>query len=264
MGNAYSVLQCEAWAKHHQAEFLLRIEDIDITRCRTHLSAQMIEDLTWLDIHFDGEVVYQQQRQHYYQEALNKLIDLGVLYPCFCTRKHIQHKLENQQYKPQVLLDYYPYTCRNLTAQEQQQRMLLQPFSWRLNQEKVEIILGKELSWSDVAQKEHVFSIKQVGDVIIGRKDITYSYHLCVVVDDFLQGITHVVRGEDLRSSTPVHKILQALLAYPSPMYEHHQLIVDECGQRLAKSKYSETLKSLRDTRFSAQDLREELMKKGL
>jgi len=264
MGNAYSALQCEAWAKRHQAELLLRIEDLDVTRCRTDLSAQMIEDLTWLDIHFDGEVIYQEQRLHFYQDALNKLIELGVLYPCFCTRKKIQCRLKKQQLMPHAALDYYPYTCRALGAQEQKHRMLLQPFSWRLNQEKVEAILGKTLSWADVAQKEHIFVIKQVGDVIIGRKDITYSYHLSVVVDDFLQGITHVIRGEDLRSSTPVHKILQTLLAYPSPKYQHHELIVDECGQRLAKSKHSETLKSLRDAGFSAEYLREKLMKKGL
>ncbi|MDX8382643.1 MAG: tRNA glutamyl-Q(34) synthetase GluQRS [Ghiorsea sp.] len=256
-GNAYSALLCQQWATAHQAELLLRIEDIDFTRCRERFSKQICHDLNWLDISFAGEVCYQQQRLQHYQKALQQLIGMGVLYPCFCTRKQVK---ENINPKQRTTLDAYPYTCRNL---EHASPINLQKraFSWRLNQAKVATILGDTLAWSDFSGKEHVFGIKSIGDVIIGRKDIHYSYHLAVVVDDALQGISHVIRGEDLRESTPVHRILQALLAYPSPEYWHHSLIIDHDGKRLAKSKKSLTLQSLQQAKISADDLRNKLLR---
>jgi len=121
-------------------------------------------------------------------------------------------------------------------------------------------MLGDKMSWLGADGFEHSFMLSSIGDVIVGRKDIRFSYHLCVVVDDALQGITHVIRGMDLLTSTPVHRVLQVLLDYVSPQYIHHDLIQDELGQRLAKSKQSVTLKSLRDQGHSPEELRLSLM----
>jgi len=253
-GNAYSALQCEQWAQQQQAELLLRIEDIDFTRCRPPLAQHICNDLAWLGISFDGDVCYQQQRLHHYQQALDQLQAMGVLYPCVCTRKQIQSRLQSQG---SLALDPYPRTCQRLGINTK--CIPKNSFSWRLNQEKVEELIGNSLFWSDFAGKYHFFDLQSIGDVIIGRKDIMYSYHLSVVVDDCLQGISHVIRGEDLRSSTPIHRILQLLLGYPSPVYKHHALLQDDLGQRLAKSKQSTSLQALRASGLTAHALREQL-----
>ncbi|MDX8388819.1 MAG: tRNA glutamyl-Q(34) synthetase GluQRS [Ghiorsea sp.] len=257
-GNAYSALQCEQWAKENDAELLLRIEDIDFTRCRENLIQQILEDLAWLDIYFDGEVTYQSQRTTLYQQALEQLIAMKVLYPCFCTRKEVLLALEKQPSK-QEQLDDYPGTCRLLTPQQRETKMNLKNFCWRLDVRVVSKLMGQFSFWTDTSGKQHPFSMESIGDVIIGRKDIQYSYHLAVVVDDAAQDISHVIRGEDLRSSTPVHRVLQDLLGYDAPLYFHHDLIKDEEGERLAKTKNSITLKSLRDSGISEQELRKRL-----
>jgi len=264
IGNAYSALLCEAWAQQNDAELLLRIEDIDCTRCRTEFSAQMLDGLAWLGIAFDGDVVYQQKRLALYEQALQTLIGMEVVYPCFCTRSQIDATLIDEAMHHQRLdtnmLDNYPRKCANLSHDEQQQRMHIEPYAWRLDMSKVVAMLGDKMSWLGADGFEHSFMLSSIGDVIVGRKDIRFSYHLCVVVDDALQGITHVIRGMDLLTSTPVHRVLQVLLDYVSPQYIHHDLIQDELGQRLAKSKQSVTLKSLRDQGHSPEELRLSLM----
>ncbi len=245
LGNIYSALQCQAWAKDNDATLLLRIEDIDFTRCKPELAEQMIDDLHWVGISFDGEVVYQSQRLDLYQQALDTLIAMDVLYPCFCTRKQVSEHTINPNLSQ---LDTYPKTCLALNESEQALRKQHEVFSWRLNSRKVQHILGKGLYWLDADGMKHDFDVADdIGDVIIGRKDIHYSYHLAVVVDDAAQNISHVIRGDDLRCSTPVHRVLQLLLGYDSPVYLHHALIHDEAGQRLAKTKQSPTLLSLRE-----------------
>ncbi len=261
VGNAYSALMCELWARQNNAELLLRIEDIDFTRCRKELSQQMLEDLAWLDIRFDGETVYQQQRLTLYQQALEKLLQLGVLYPCFCTRKEIQQDI--QALATQQQFDVYPGTCKRLTREQKEHKLLSKEFCWRLDHKAVAQQLGDSLFWTDSSGAPHKFTVRSIGDVIIGRKDIHYSYHLSVVVDDATQAISHVVRGEDLRSSTPIHRVLQQLLGYEPPLYLHHRLIKDAQGERLAKTRKSVTLKSLRESGMTALELREMLLKKG-
>ncbi len=259
IGNAYSALQCEAWAKAHDAELILRIEDIDNTRCRPHFSASILDDLAWLDIHFTGEVVYQQQRLAFYASALQQLKAMGVLYACICSRKDIAiaaKKKSQQRHIDVQRFDHYPATCRLLQQELTQTNNTTHAFAWRINIERVKARLGEQLSWADFTGKKHTFLLDTLGDVVVGRKDITYSYHLSVVVDDALQGISHVIRGEDLRSSTPVHRMLQLLLGYASPVYEHHTLLLNHAGERLSKTKQSKSLKACREAGETAKQLR--------
>ena len=262
LGNIYSALVCEHWAKEHDAQFLLRVEDIDFTRCKPKHTKQLLDDLAWLGISFD-DVSFQQQRLALYEKVLQQLIDMNVLYPCFCTRKEVDAALLAQKEKGNVQqrgLDPYPGTCKQLNKQQQQQKMQKQAYAWRLDCEAVAQRIGRKHAWYDMQNHEHCFDVlEDIGDVIIGRKDIRFSYHLCVVVDDAKQGITHVIRGEDLRSSTPVHRMLQGLLNYESPQYLHHKLITNEQGKRLAKSKVSPALKSLRDSGMTAKEIRQSL-----
>ncbi len=259
LGNIYSVLQCEAWTKAHKAQMILRIEDIDFTRCKPEFTQHMLDDLSWLGIHFDGEPTFQQQRLHLYQEALEKLIARGVVYPCFCTRKEIQSKTTVNS-----ALDNYPRTCLALPRDEVSSLKKEKLFSWRLDSQKVGKLIGKQHVWFDAEGRRQGFNVSDVGDVIIGRKDIQYSYHLTVVVDDAQQAISHVIRGKDLRSSTPVHRLLQLLLGYESPIYIHHDLLVNEQGTRLAKRKGSMSLQELRQQGLCADDVRAHIKKASL
>jgi len=262
LGNAYSALVCEQWAKKHDAQLLLRVEDIDFTRCKPKHTKQLLDDLAWLGISFD-DVTFQQQRLALYEKVLQQLIDMGVLYPCFCTRKEVDVALLSQKDNGNVQcrgLDPYPGTCKQLDTQQQQQKMQKQAYAWRLDCVAVSQRIGRQCTWYDIHNHEHHFDIlEDIGDVIIGRKDIRFSYHLCVVVDDATQGISHVIRGEDLRSSTPVHRVLQCLLGYKSPQYLHHVLITNNEGIRLAKSKGSPTLQALRESGVTAEQVRQSL-----
>ncbi len=258
LGNIYSALQCESWAKEHHAELLLRIEDIDFTRCKPEFTQQMVDDLAWMGVSFDGDVMYQSQRLKLYDKALQKLINMGVLYPCFCTRKEIQANTRHTH-----ALDNYPKTCRDLNAEEVLERKQHTAYAWRLHSQKVStMVANHDLYWLDGDEKKQWFNLDDMGDVVIGRKDIQVSYHLAVVVDDAAQAITHVIRGRDLRSSTPVHRTLQLLLGFSSPIYIHHALLLDTQGTRLAKSKGSTTIQSLREMGLSAADVRK-LIKKA-
>jgi len=254
VGNAYSALVCQQWAEKHHAELLLRIEDIDDTRCKPEFYQQIVDDLAWLGIQFHGEVTKQSNRYKLYRSALKKLQSLGVVYPCFCTRKHIQQEIERMGIAPHAedIIDPYPGICRKLYSNQHgkhhtKARMELERFAWRLDSAKAMEMVGKSLTWSDQNGHHHPVTLSSLGDMVIGRKDIDFSYHLSVVVDDADQGITHVIRGEDLLHSTAVHRLLQALLEVPSPTYIHHALITDTQARRLAKRDKVITLKGLRE-----------------
>ena len=244
VGNAYSALFCQQWAAQHNATCLLRIEDIDHTRCRPHYSRQMLTDLEWLGFRWQEPLRRQSQHHDDYRQALAQLRDGGFIYPCFCSRK-----------MRQSVVSACP--CRQLSADEQQQRMQ-QPFAWRLDAEAAMQAVGGALSWQDGDGRQHPVQLSE--DVVIGRKDIGFSYHLCVVVDDAIQQISHVIRGEDLRDSTPIHRLLQQLLQLPTPIYIHHPLLRDRHGARLAKRIRSTTLQSLREMQIDAEKLRHFLL----
>ena len=256
LGNVYSALQCEAWAKENRAELLLRIEDIDYMRCKAEFTQQIMDDLTWLGIAFDEEPSFQSSRLALYKNALDTLIDKGVLYPCFCTRKDIQETTIRHG-----SLDNYPKTCLTLSSEDIRILKQSKPFSWRLNTHAVQSMLGDSQYWLNGCQEKVLFQVSEIGDVIIGRKDIQYSYHLAVVVDDAAQGITHVIRGEDLKSSTPAHRILQQLLGYDSPLYIHHGLLMQTTDEKLSKSKQAFALKALREHGLTLIEVRSNRLK---
>jgi len=258
VGHAYAVMQVEKWAKAHDAEVYLRIEDIDNTRCRAEWVQAIPRDLHAFGFTWQGEVRQQSQHRQDYRQALQCLRDLGVVYPCFCTRKHIHDALQALATATTEKFDAYPQTCRYLTSNEQQKRMKHERFSWRLNVDKAKAYLSKPLTWQE-GEQVHLVDMDTIGDVILARKDIGTSYHMAVVLDDAMQAVTDVVRGEDLRSSTAIHVLLQALLALPSPHYHHHRLLCHSNGQRLAKSQRSIGLYYLQQAGLSPQNLRDYL-----
>ncbi|MFQ5582515.1 MAG: tRNA glutamyl-Q(34) synthetase GluQRS [Mariprofundaceae bacterium] len=260
IGNAYSVLVCQQWAKTHAADLLLRIEDIDYTRCRPEYAEAILSDLDWLGLKWDTPVHYQSQGLARYREAIDVLRRLGVIYPCFCTRRHIQEEIKRMGAAPHAEDEtlHYPGICRVLPVSEREQRMRHELFAWRLDAARALEAIGKPLSWRDEHGKRHPVHLH--GDLVIGRKDIQFSYHLAVVVDDAKQGITHVIRGRDLQASTAIHRILQHLLGLPEPVYIHHALLQDTHGQRLAKRNQATTLQSLRTMGICPDKLKDFLL----
>ena len=263
VGNAYSALHCANWSRQHDAEIFLRIEDIDHTRCRPEFADALIEDLDWLGMEWTQPVQYQSQNSQAYMQAIGQLRGMQMIYPCFCTRKEIREEVARMVSAPHAedVQIAYPGTCRNRPMDEQRHRMQDESFAWRLNVDRALEAVGRGLSWQDDSGLRHAHMINH--DIVIGRKDIGYSYHLAVVVDDAAQGITHIIRGDDLKGSTDIHRLLQLLLELPEPVYIHHALLYDVNGERLAKRHGSTTLQGLRQMGVEARLLREFLTEPG-
>jgi glutamyl-Q tRNA(Asp) synthetase len=241
----------EAWraAKEAGGRFLVRLEDIDGTRVRPDYEAGIFEDLRWLGMTWEEPVRKQSEHWGDYREALGRLEGMGLLYPCFCTRKAIQEEVARMGQAPHgpdgVL---YPGTCRGVRVGEQEERMAGgEGYALRLDVAKAVARVGEELRWRDLGRGEMVARPEVFGDVVLARKEVPTSYHLAVVVDDALQGVTLVTRGEDLFEATHVHRLLQALLGLPVPEWRHHRLILDENGKRLAKRDEARSVRSLRE-----------------
>nr|WP_315380086.1 tRNA glutamyl-Q(34) synthetase GluQRS [uncultured Sphingomonas sp.] len=237
LGHAYSALQAHDFARARGGRFMLRIEDIDGTRSRPEHVAAILADLDWLGLRWDEPPSFQSQRLGLYQDALDRLRAMGLLYPCFCTRADIAASL-SAPHGPDGAL--YPGTCRGLADPD-----LTRPHSWRLDMAKA-VALAGPLIWHDAYAGIVPADPLSHGDVILARKDAPASYHLAVTVDDAAQGISHVVRGADLFAATHVHRLLQALLDLPTPDYRHHGLLAGPDGQRLAKRNGAPTLESMR------------------
>lgn len=235
-GHAYSALKAHDHAREREGSFLLRIEDIDPGRVRAEFVDGILEDLLWLGLEWDDEIVYQSERLDHYAAALDQLRKLGLLYPCFCTRADIAASA-TAPHGPEGAL--YPGTCRGLANPD-----LSRPHAWRLDVAKAMASAGP-LSWTDHGRKIAA-TPELLGDVVLARKDAPASYHLAVTVDDAAQGVSDVVRGRDLIASTHVHRLLQALLELPVPHYHHHGLLADAAGERLAKRHGAATLADLR------------------
>ena len=261
LGHAYSALFAFDAARQHGGRFVLRIEDIDFTRCRREFEHAILEDLAWLGIAWETPVRRQSEHMTEYAAAAERLQRRGLLYPCFCTRKDILREIEaagGAPHGPEGTL--YPGLCRNLSADEQQTRMAAgESFAMRLNLERAVAEMGRALDWMDLQRGIQKAQPEIFGDVVLVRKDIGCSYHLAVVLDDALQGITRITRGEDLFDATHVQRLLQALLGLPTPDYHHHRLVCDAAGIRLAKRDDAESLRSLRSRGVSAQEVREQL-----
>lgn len=260
IGHAWSALIAHDFARTHNGRFLLRIEDIDGTRSREEHVAGIVEDLSWLGIVWDGEPVRQSQRLPLYEAALDRLRQAGLVYPCFCTRAEVAAEIaasSSAPHGPDGPL--YPGTCRQLSASERADRLARLPHCWRLDMAAAVERAGP-LRWRLFDGSEVAAMPEQAGDVVLARKDAPTSYHLAATLDDAAMGISHVIRGEDLRAATHIHRLLQALLNLPSPFYRFHGLLVDAQGKRLAKRSGSIGLADLRaagtDPALLVRDLR--------
>lgn len=262
-GHAYSALFSEHHAHIADGRFLIRIEDIDFTRCKPEFEKAMLEDLTWLGLEWESPVRRQSEHLDEYASAIEQLRQRELVYPCFCTRKDILTEIEQSGAAPHTTGEIlYPGICRELSADERDSRIANgEEFALRLNLEKsLATTNGKELIWMDRQQGPQKAQPELLGDAVLARKDIRTSYHLAVVLDDALQKISLITRGKDLFQATHLHRLLQALLDLPIPEYEHHSLIKDAAGDRLAKRKKSASLKDLRDEGLSAENLKKSLI----
>ena len=247
LGHAWSAVRSHDLARAAGGRFLLRIEDIDPGRCRPEHIAAIFEDLQWLGLDWDGEPVLQSERLPLYQAALDRLEAMGLVYPCFCTRAEIAAEVAasaSAPHGPDGPL--YPGTCRALSAGERERRAA-EPHAWRLDTARAMRVAGP-LAWYDQGARRVVAEPEIYGDVVLARKDAPTSYHLAVTVDDAAQGVTDVVRGEDLFAATHVHRLLQALLGLQPPRYHHHAVITGPDGKRLAKRSGAPTIAGLRES----------------
>jgi len=258
LGHAYSALfACDA-AQREQGTFLLRIEDIDPFRCKPAFIDDIKEDLHWLGLQWLEPVRRQSEHLDDYCVALDRLKDIGVAYPCFCTRKEVAAEAKASGYAPHAMGPegpIYTGTCRNLTPAQRAERIEREVPNWRVDIAKAQAITGP-LFWHDRALGRVNVELSDFGDVVIARKDVPTSYHLSVTVDDHLQKVTLVTRGDDLASATGVHRMLQALLGYNAPEYHHHPLLRDKDGRRFAKRENAATLRSLRESGTSVDEVR--------
>ena len=233
--------------------FRLRIEDLDPGRCRPEFVDGIFEDLSWLGIDWDGDILVQSERTDLYAEALGQLRERRLVYACFCTRADIAASLTAPHGDAGAA---YPGTCRNLP--DDPGRRAATPHSWRLDSAKAIALAGLP-RWTEADGRTFESGPAVIGDAILARKDAPSSYHLACVADDAASGVDLVVRGADLRPSTPVQRLLQSLLGLPEPRYLHHPLVLHADGRRLAKRDLAPTLAAMRvsgvDGRALAADL---------
>lgn len=257
LGHAFSAMLNDDLARQSGGRFLLRIEDIDPTRCRPEFEAAIDEDLAWLGLSWEKPARRQSEHFAEYRAALEKLAGLGLVYPAFESRAETARLVAEREKEAPWPRDpdgapLYPGTARALAPEERARRLQSgAPYALRLDMTAACARVGP-LSWIERGQGSEgetgtvAANPAAWGDVIIARKETPTSYHLAVVVDDALQGITEVVRGLDLFWSTSVHRLLQALLGLPQPIYRHHRLICDASGQKLSKSTAATGLRELR------------------
>ena len=242
LGHAFSALT--AWrARGPGGNFLLRIEDIDPARCREEFVEAIFEDLAWLGLGWEAPVRRQSENMADYRRALDRLDRQGLTYPCFCTRSEIRKEIENSGRAPHGPDGpVYPGTCRNKPARGRAET----PHVTRLDTARASAAAGP-LRRQEVGRGMIEARPERFGDVVLARKDVPTSYHLSVTVDDHLQGVTLVTRGEDLMLHTDVHRLLQGVLGYEPPAYRHHRLLTDAAGRRLSKRDRDVTIRSLRE-----------------
>lgn len=265
LGHAYSALASAELAEAFGARFLLRIEDIDIGRCRPEFEASILDDLAWLGLTWETPVRRQSEHLDYYSEMLARLDALELLYPCFATRSEIAKASGSDPARDPDGGILYPGLYRGLDNEEAARRKAEgEPYALRLKMNEALAIArkrtGNDLMFRafsrDGSERTCIANPECWGDVVVARKDVPTSYHLAVVVDDALQGVTHVTRGQDLLAATDVHRLLQVLLELPEPLYHHHDLILDDAGRKLSKRDRDTSLRSLRDSGLSADDIR--------
>jgi glutamyl-Q tRNA(Asp) synthetase len=261
-GHALSAILNFETARRLGGRFLLRIEDIDITRSRPEFEQAIYDDLHWLGL--DWEKPVRRQSEHFgdYRAALARLESKGLLYRCFCSRGDVARAIADRPGWPRDPDDapLYPRTCRAMSAEESDARARHEPFCLRLDMQRALALLKAPLSWREFGESDEAMVVDAQpaswGDVMLARKDIPASYHIAVVTDDALQGVTDVMRGRDLYHATSVHRLLQTLLDLPEPNYRHHWLVLDQDGRKLSKSTFAKSLRSLREQGVSAEEVR--------
>ncbi|MEE3625810.1 tRNA glutamyl-Q(34) synthetase GluQRS [Nitrospirillum sp. BR 11752] len=260
LGHAYSALFGWDAARRAGGTFLLRFEDIDPNRCRPEFEEAFLRDLAWLGLSWPQPVRRQSEHMADYRAALDRLSDLGVLYPCFCSRKDIQDEIARAgaaPHGPEGPL--YPGTCRHMDPVRRADLLAAgAPHALRLDVAAATRRAGP-LLWTDLEAGTVATQPGILGDVVLARRDVATSYHLAVTVDDHLQGVTLVTRGRDLVEATHVHRLLQALLDLNVPDWHHHRLLVNERGERLAKRDGAASLAALRDGGATPDDIRRRL-----
>lgn len=264
-GHAFSALTAWAAARAAGGRFLLRIEDIDPTRCRPEHEAAILEDLLWLGIDWETPVRCQSEHLAEYGAVVEALRARGLLYRCFRTRKEILDGIGDAPHGAMEAVRPGPHPAAEEARLLDEQR----PFAWRLSLDRAREALG-EAVWNGMSFVEEgeapngetgVTRVRPeaAGDVVLARKDTGVAYHLAVTRDDALQGVDHVIRGQDLFEATHVQRLIQTLMGWPAPIYRHHRLVTGPDGRRYAKRDKSATLAELRMQGVSARDLRAEL-----
>ena len=267
LGHAYAALFAWHAAEQTGGKFVLRIEDIDLGRCRSEFEQAILEDLTWLGVHWDEPVRRQSEHFDDYAEALAKLDRRGLIYSCFCTRKEIGAEIARSAEAPQ-LTDLsaapYPGTCKRLKPDERARRMAAgAPYALRLDCAKAiaeidsQPLVFEEIGSGPNGETGHLTAHPElIGDIVLARKDLPASYHIAVVTDDALQGITLVTRGRDLFGATHIQRLLQAILGLPAPEYAHHRLVLDPQGRKFSKRDRAVSLRTLRQSGATSADIR--------
>ena len=257
LGHAHSALFGWRAARDGGGRFLLRIEDVDGARCTAEFEAAILEDLAWLGIAWEQPPRRQSEHMADYGDALNRLDRLGLLYPCFCTRRGIRAEIERASQAPHGPDGpLYPGTCRDLDADARAAHMAGgRAYALRLDVAKAVASAGP-LTWLDRERGELEADPASLGDVVLARKEIATSYHLSVTLDDADQGITLVTRGEDLFHTSHVHRLLQALLGLPVPEWHHHGMIAGPDGERLAKRHDAASIRALRQAGKTPAEVR--------
>ena len=266
LGHAYAAFTAfDAARRAGGGRFLLRIEDIDLTRCRAEFEHAIFQDLRWLGLDWPQPVRRQSEHIADYADALKRLESKGLLYPCFCTRKDIAEEIARAGIAPAAAEmpaegGLYPGTCRTLTQQMRARRIANgDVYALRLDVERAAALIGRALVFEEKGRGPNgetgiqIVRPKLLGDVVLARKELSASYHLAVVVDDALQGVNLVTRGEDLFPATHIQRLLQDLLDLPAPTYAHHRLILDEAGRKFSKRDRAATLASLREAGATPQ-----------
>lgn len=261
LGHAYAACVAYDYARERGGTLLLRIEDIDGGRSKPEFVDAILEDLRWLGLDWDKDVIFQSQRLDSYAEAAERLKQKDLLYPCFCSRSDMRAVHEKEALETGPDGPIYPGTCRILKPDHAATRMKTEPHNWRLNVEKAVRVTG-DLTWVDERHGDQIADPAALGDVVLIPKDTPVSYHLAVTVDDARDAITHVVRGADLFASTHIHRLLQALLDLPVPRYVHHPILLDETSRKLSKSRDSASLAVLRNAGVNGYVLTNRLRKK--
>jgi glutamyl-Q tRNA(Asp) synthetase len=266
LGHAYSAILNYQMAQACGGRFLLRIENIDVARCRPEFEQAIYEDLAWLGLTWEEPV--RRQSEHFldYAKALDRLAAQDLLYSCFCTRGDILRAISAKPDWPRDPDDapLYPGTCKPLSSAERREKLAAgQHPAQRLDMEKAILLAKMPLTWRecDAAGTEQDIPAHPEfwGDAVLSRKDIMVSYHIAVVIDDALAGVSDIVRGKDLFMATSLHRLLQDLLVLPAPTYHHHDLVLDEAGRKLSKSRDAKSLRALRQEGMTPADIYREL-----